>query len=102
MCPDCAFRPGSPERRGEPGYQGTDGELDDFVANGSSFFCHQGIRKPVTLAHPSGAEVAGHPAAYDPPIVGGVPYRADGSPGELCAGWAARRLKHMQREAEAS
>ena len=27
---------------------------------------------------------------------GGVPCKADGSPGELCAGWAARRLHFIQ------
>jgi hypothetical protein len=102
MCADCAYRPGSPERRGEDGYNGSAEDLDDMVISGEPFACHQGIRKPVKWVHPSGAEVAGHPAGYDPPIVSGTPYKADGRPADLCAGWAARRLKHMYREAHAS
>ena len=31
------------------------------------------------------------PGGYDPPIVDSVPYRTDGTPEELCAGWDARR-----------
>lgn len=102
LCADCAFRPGSPERLGVPGYNGSEGELDDLVMTGSPFYCHQGLRHQVSLVHPSGAEVQAHPGAYDPPIVDGVPYKADGTPGELCAGWAARRRKWLREEAEAS
>ena len=102
MCVDCAYRPNSPERRGEEGYQGDPESLDEMVATGDLFACHQGIRRPVAWRHPSGAEVPGHPAGYAPPLHDGKPYKADGSPADLCAGWAARRLKHMYREAKAS
>jgi hypothetical protein len=99
MCADCAFRPKSPERQGAPGYNGDAAALDELVTSGSPFWCHQGIRKPVKWVHPSGAEVAGHPADYQPPIVAGVPFKADGTRADLCAGWAVRRLRHLQREA---
>jgi hypothetical protein len=101
MCPDCAYRPASPERRGEEGYQGDPEFLDELVLTGEFFACHQGIRRPVKWVHPSGAEIPGHPAGYAPPLLDGVPYKADGTPADLCAGWAARRLKHMWREQEA-
>jgi len=102
MCADCAYRPNSPERRGEEGYQGDPESLDEMVATGDMFACHQGIRRSVRWVHPSGAEVPGHPAGYAPPLHDGKPYKADGAPADICAGWAARRLKHMWREAEAS
>ena len=98
-CGDCAYKPGSPERRGEDGYQGDTEFLDGLILTGEFFACHQGIRKPVRWVHPSGAEIPGHPAGYDPPLRDGVPYKADGTPADLCAGWAARRLKQMWREA---
>jgi hypothetical protein len=92
-CDDCAYRGGSPERRGDPDYAGDADELERIVQAGEPFFCHQGIRKPVGYQHPSGAYVKGHAASYDPPIVDGVPYRADGTAADLCAGWSARRLR---------
>jgi hypothetical protein len=94
-CADCAYRGGSPERRGDPEYAGSGAELDRIVEAGEPFYCHQGIRRPVRYRHPSGAEVEGHAASYDPPIVVGVPHRADGAPADLCAGWAARRLRAL-------
>jgi len=93
MCADCAFRPNSPERTGVAGYQGDADSLDALVASGEPFWCHQGMRKVARLRHPSGAVIDGHPAAYDPPIVGSVPYKADGTPGNVCAGWLLRRAK---------
>jgi len=101
-CGDCAYLKDSPERRGEAGYQGDEESLEQMVRDGSPFSCHQGMRKPVKYVHPSGTEVPGHPASYDPPIEDGIPYKADGTPGDLCAGWAARRLAYLQREAKAS
>lgn len=89
MCNDCAYRPGSPERQDEPTHQGDAAELER-IARESRFWCHQGMRRPVLYRHPSGVEWPGHPAAYSPPIVDAVPYKADGTPGDLCAGWAAR------------
>ena len=99
MCADCAYRPNSPEKRGEEGYEGDTEFLDGLILTGEFFACHQGIRLPVKWVHPSGAEVPGHPAGYNPPLRDGVPYKADGTPADLCAGWAARRLKQMWREA---
>lgn len=99
LCADCAYRPGSPERSGDERYRGDAGFLNRIVETGEPFHCHQGIRRAVRLVHPSGAVVELRPGDYRPPILAGVPYKADGSPGELCAGWAARRLKHVQRDA---
>lgn len=98
MCSDCAFKPGSPERQGDERYNGDPEFLDRIVMTGERFFCHAGIRRAVRLVHPSGAEVELPPGDYRPLIEDGVPYKADGSPGDLCAGWAARRLAHLQRE----
>lgn len=97
MCQDCAFRPGSPERQRAEGYAGDPEFLDELVTTGDLFACHQGIRRPVKWVHPSGAEVPGHPAAYAPPIVKGIPYKADGSPADICSGWLLRRVKEVQR-----
>ena len=97
MCGDCAFRPGSPERCGDPGAAGTAEGLAELVATGQPFYCHDGMRRPVRWVHPSGATLEGSPLDYRPPIVDGVPYKADGTPGLLCAGWTARSLKLAQR-----
>lgn len=91
MCGDCAYRPGSPEKEGDPGYRGDAGHLEQWAADATPFHCHDGLRRVVEHRHPSGATVPGAPGDYDPPIVDGVPYRANGEPGYLCAGWDARR-----------
>jgi hypothetical protein len=91
MCPDCAYRPGSPEKSGDGTCVGDAGTLEGLAMRGERFWCHQGVRKPVAWRHPSGLEIPGHDGGYEPPIIAGVPYRADGSPAELCAGWDARR-----------
>jgi hypothetical protein len=96
-CGDCAYRPDSPERRGDDGVTGDQELLDRIAATGERFWCHQGIRRPIAWRHPSGAEIGGSDADYRPPIVDGIPYRADGSPAEVCAGWAARR-RALERE----
>lgn len=104
-CSDCAYRIGSPERQGDERYNGDAEFLDRIVVTGERFFCHAGIRQAVKLVHPSGAEVdllALAPGDYRPPVENGVPYKADGTPGDLCAGWAARRARYLGREAEAS
>lgn len=95
MCADCAYRPGSPERQGEDHCAADEADLMELVAAGQPFTCHQGIRRPVSWRHPSGAEVPGSPSDYRPPIVGGIPHRADGSPADICAGWAALRLRAL-------
>lgn len=93
-CGDCAYRPGSPERTGAENYEGDAESLEQLAAEGDRFWCHQGMRRVSHLAHPTGVSTPGHPAAYRPPIVDGVPYQADGTPGLLCAGWEARRRHH--------
>ena len=89
MCGDCAFRPGSPERAEE----WTADALYAMPAQGRVFWCHQGMRRPVLWRHPDGREVDGDSADWKPPIVNSVPYQADGSPGLVCAGWAALAAK---------
>lgn len=92
MCGDCAYRPGSPEKSGDPTYSGSADFLEGIAERGERFWCHDGNLIAVTWRHPkTGMEIPGHPGAYCPPIVKAVPYKADGSPSFLCAGWDARR-----------
>lgn len=102
MCEDCAYRPDSPEKAGDESYAGDPDFLEGIAARAERFWCHVGIRKPVAWRHPSGVEIPAHPGGYDPPKVKGIPYRADGSPAELCAGWDARRraLAHADTTTE--
>lgn len=100
-CSDCAFRSDSPERSGDDTYSGDWEELEDLAISGKPFYCHAGMRRKAQWAHPSGAVVDGHPGDYAPPIVNGVPRKADGSPADLCGGWWAR-VRHWQREARTS
>ncbi|WP_367139255.1 hypothetical protein [Saccharothrix sp. HUAS TT1] len=97
MCGDCAYRPDSPEKNSDPTYRGDPEFLERIAHDGDRFWCHDGMRRTVRLRHPSGMEIDAHPGAYDPPIVDGVPYRADGQPARLCAGWAARRRAVLTR-----
>jgi hypothetical protein len=85
MCGDCAYRPRSPERA--EAY--SEETLMALPRSGSVFWCHEGMRKPIAWVHPDGRTVPGDPDDYRPPIVDGVPFRADGRPGLLCAGWTA-------------
>lgn len=83
MCDDCAYRHDSPEHQGDDRYQ------ENLSDAASPFWCHQGMRKPVAWRHPAGITVTVDVDAYTPPVVNGVPYKANGEPGERCAGWAA-------------
>jgi hypothetical protein len=87
MCDDCAFRPGSPER--ETTYHRE--ELFALADRGEPFFCHDGMRRPIAWRHPRLGEISGDTDDWTPPIIAGVPYRANGEPALMCAGWAARR-----------
>lgn len=101
-CSDCAYRAGSPERSDDPDAAADRGDLDRLAVTGRPFFCHDGMRRPSHYVHPTFLACY-RPArldlAYDPPIHDGVPYRADGRPGDLCAGWAAARLAHGRSQA---
>jgi hypothetical protein len=96
-CPDCAYRGGSPERQGADHVVGDTDALAAIVDLNRPFFCHQGMRRPTMFRHPSGATFRppdpGLGAAYRPPSRDGVPYRADGTPADICAGWATARLR---------
>jgi hypothetical protein len=96
----CAYRAGSPEKRGEPGYGADAADLDQIAASGQPFFCHAGMRYLIGYVHPP-TGTAWSPAQGDfrPPIVGGVPYRANGEPGFVCAGWLLRRYALTRRVA---
>jgi hypothetical protein len=93
ICGDCAFRKGSPERA----CSWSEDALFDLAATGEPFWCHDGMRRPVRWEHPDGRTVDGSPHDWQPARVGNVPYRADGSPGLLCAGWMARAGRARER-----
>lgn len=104
MCGDCAFRPNSPERQAHPSVRGDWETLQDLVLSGEPFWCHDGLRLPVAWFHPPSLtwHVVADDIAYDPPQqrdAHGIPtpYRHDGRPGDLCAGWTAMRLHEVQR-----
>lgn len=65
------------------------------AARGEAFYCHEGARVPIRWEHPTEpprapadhyVDDAGH-SDWPPPMVDGVPYRADGRPAELCFAW---------------
>lgn len=89
VCGDCAYRKDSPERADSY----TEETLLALPAEGQAFYCHEGMRRPVLWKHPDGRMVAGSPDDWQPPTVRGVPFRIDGRPGLLCAGWAARAAR---------
>lgn len=89
MCGDCAFKPGSPERANEF----TAEALMELPAKADPFWCHDGMRRPVRWRHPDGRVVPGSPDDWHPAFVGRIPYRADGRPALLCAGWASLAAK---------
>ena len=94
MCGDCAYRPTSPEKTGQATHDGDAAELERLARTGERFFCHDGFRVPIAWRHPAGMRIPADPGRdgdFQPLIVLGIPYRADGRPGLLCAGWAARR-----------
>lgn len=100
-CRDCAYRADSPERQGAPEVSGDQEFLERIVVDGEPFWCHDGMRQIVAFTHPTGARIElPRDVAYDPPIANGTPYRTDGRPGSLCAGWSARRLKHVLAQEE--
>lgn len=92
-CGDCAFRHDSPER--------ADKWMEDALYAaadlGDPFWCHDGMRQPARWVHPDGRTVAGDPNDWQPPVVRGLAFRADGTTALLCSGWAARG---RQTEAE--
>ncbi|HEY0641266.1 MAG TPA: hypothetical protein VGD67_26860 [Pseudonocardiaceae bacterium] len=104
MCGDCAYRPGSPERTGDDRFRGDAELLEDLAADGTRFWCHDGMRRRLgrtfTVAGHPAMSVPSGPGDYAPPIVDAVPYRADGQPGLLCAGWDARRRALTARRTE--
>lgn len=98
MCGDCAYRPRSPERQGDDRYKGDAEFLDRIVRDGHPFWCHQGMRRPVAFRNEGdGIEIPAHPGSYDPPIRGALPYKADGTVADLCAGWVLRRARHVDQ-----
>lgn len=90
-CHDCAYKPNSPERaKGESEW------LEEIAQKGNEreFWCHQGVRRVVAWKHPDGRKLEAPPGCYDPPQTSeGMPmiWKANGTPGERCAGWATRR-----------
>ena len=100
MCGDCAFKPRSPERTNSDDVRSSTYDLDRCVRTGDPFWCHNGLRRVVAYTHqPTGTRWVppGAESAYDPPIVDRIPYKADGTRGDLCAGYTARRRAHLQQ-----
>jgi hypothetical protein len=100
-CSDCAYRKGSPERIGTPGYFGDKDSLEEWVETGQTFWCHQGMRRIIKWRHPSGMEIPAHPASYRPGIVGEgndrKPLKADGTVADICGGYCAKRLGTIRK-----
>jgi hypothetical protein len=102
MCADCAYKPGSLERRDDPNVVASAQLLDDIVITGTPFWCHNGLPRITHYVHPA-TGVEYHPdvdltSAYKPVIdENHRPYKADGSPADYCAGWSARMLRHNER-----
>lgn len=97
-CNDCAFRKDSPERA-DPF---TAEELLNLAPAGETFWCHDGMRRPTHWQHPDGRTIPGSDADWQPAILAGIPYRADGRPGLLCASWAAHAARHTNTPASPS
>lgn len=95
-CHDCAFRPGSPEQLGDARYAHSgEGELADVLLS-AGFLCHQGMRRRLRLVHPTGAVVESDPGDYAPIVSRSMAWKADGSPADVCAGWAAQRARLLE------
>lgn len=104
MCEDCACRSDSPESREERGedmgMRSSVAGLLQLVAEGRPFYCHQGMRRAVADQHPNGLKRSRLAGDYAPGEHAGIPLKADGSPADICAGWAAMRQKLIARERE--
>lgn len=87
MCSDCAFRKGSPERTYD------EDTLLALPARRQAFFCHDGMRRPAYWTHPDGRSWPTESDDWQPPILAGIPYRANGRPALLCAGWLYRAAR---------
>lgn len=94
MCVDCAYKPKSPERHSEVDAAYDEDDLETLALSDHTFWCHQGMRLVTAEVHPDGRRIE-QPSdlklAYDPLLINGVPYKADGTPADRCAGQAARR-----------
>lgn len=88
MCGDCAFRPDSPERTQGLGH---DAEDLEWVVDSGEFQCHNGMAKVALFHHPDGHSKTPEGDDYRPPQRADRSWKADGTPAELCAGWAAHR-----------
>ena len=99
MCGACAYRPNSPERTGAPDAAGDEELLDDLVYRGVPFWCHVDMRRPVRYRHPSGVVIEASDLEFAPAMDGAQPYKADGTPADMCGGWALRLAKLEARRA---
>jgi hypothetical protein len=95
MCADCAYRPGSPERTGSERAPYDEDDVRALAESDATFWCHQGMPRTIQLRHEETGDVVDHldpeKLAYNPLIIDGVPYKADGTPADRCAGQAALR-----------
>jgi hypothetical protein len=88
MCDSCAYRLSDPTRASAEW-------LDDNPhRDDGRFYCHQGLPQPIAWVHPDGRRVETPDSAdWQETTIDGVPYRADGTPADLCAGWLAERKR---------
>ena len=98
MCSGCAFKPRSPERTGDNRYQFSD-EDDrlDLIAGNQPFYCHEGMRRVTAFDHPCGVTVPVDGDHYDPPTVDGIPFKSDGTPADVCAGWTTAHDRFLRQ-----
>lgn len=98
MCDDCAYRPDSPEMRGEDRLRSRRRELLDAPAAGKVFYCHKGFATASTAVHETTGEER-PTGRYIPPTEKIeemlVCYDADGTPSSVCAGWLHRRRQYI-------
>lgn len=104
QCQDCAYRHDSAEWN-DPVERA---KLIAHALGDGVFSCHQGTPYVVRWRHPEGMvieaerDAAGNINTYEPLIIGSTPFKANGEPADLCAGYATRRLQYMGKDQECS
>lgn len=89
-CSDCGCKADQPEAS----------LVASLADTGTPFYCHEGMRRKLADVHPDGSRIESGPADYQPLIDHeiGLPFRANGQPAYLCAGWAARTKKAAREQ----
>jgi len=87
-CSNCACRG---DKRGADDYDAALEDMRRRAAVGKPFYCHAGMRMVLAHVHPDGSRIeTGDEWYFDAPwSKAGHPLKTDGSPADLCTGWAA-------------